>query len=65
MGSIVIAIGGGPPGRLQMGALAESFGAPLALAAQTGIGAIAIIVIAILMPGLRRAREPAPTPLLP
>ena len=58
MGSIVIAIGAGPAGRLQVGALAEAFGAPFALGAQTSICAVAIFAIAMLIPGLRRAREP-------
>ena len=65
MGSIVIAIGAGPPGRLQIGALAEAFGAPVALSSHTFVCAIAILTIAILMPGLRRAGEhdPAPPPM--
>ncbi len=60
MGSIVIGIGAGPPGKLQVGALAEAFGAPFALGAQTSVCTIAVLTIAMLMPGLRRAREPDP-----
>ena len=62
MGSIVIGIGAGPPGKLQIGALAEAFGAPFALSLQTSLCALAVITIAMLMPGLRRAREPDPVP---
>ena len=60
MGSIVIGIGAGPPGKLQIGALAEAFGAPIALGAQSSVCIVAVFAIALLMPGLRRAREPDP-----
>ena len=62
MGSIVIGIGAGPPGKLEIGALAEAFGAPVALTTMSSLCAIAVLTIALLMPGLRRAREPDPVP---
>lgn len=62
MGSIVIGIGAGPPGKLQIGALAEAFGAPFALGLQSTACTVIVLTIAMLMPGLRRAREPDPSP---
>ena len=52
----------GPSHSDQIGALAEAFGAPFALSLQTSLCALAVITIAMLMPGLRRAREPDPVP---
>ncbi|MBT4138837.1 MAG: MFS transporter, partial [Candidatus Latescibacteria bacterium] len=53
MGTVVLAIGTGPFGRLQIGALAESFGAPLALGLQTSVAIVAIIGVLIALPGFR------------
>lgn len=54
MGTLVLAIGAGPLGRLQAGALAESFGAPLAVTIQTILAAIFVGTIVVKLPGLRR-----------
>jgi len=59
MGSILLAIGGGPPGRLQVGALSEIFGAPLAVGGSAGIAVVVVLVITALLPGYRsRLAEP-------
>ncbi len=61
MGCLVIAIGTGPAGRLQVGALAETFGAPMAVAVQAAPCALVVLALMVFMPGLRRVREPDPT----
>jgi MFS family permease len=58
VGAIVLAIGAGPPGRLQIGALANAFGSPVAVGISAAVAALATIVIAALVPGLRRAGPP-------
>ena len=58
MGSIVLGIGAGPPGRLQIGALAEHFGAPFALSSHTLTCAILCLVTTALLRNFRRTREP-------
>lgn len=60
MGSIVLGIGAGPPGRLQIGALAENFGAPIALGSQTLVCAILCLTTTLLLHEFRRTREPTP-----
>jgi MFS family permease len=60
MGSIVLGIGAGPPGRLQIGALAENFGAPFALGSQTFACAILCITTTLVLHEFRRTREPSP-----
>lgn len=62
MGSIVLGIGAGPVGRLQVGALAEYFGAPFALGSQTLVCAILCLSTTFLLHEFRRAREPDPSP---
>lgn len=57
MGTVVLAIGTGPFGRLQIGALAESFGAPLALGLQTSVAIVAILGVLIALPGFRARLE--------
>jgi MFS family permease len=57
MGTVVLAIGTGPFGRLQIGALAESFGAPLAVGLQSSIAIVAIIAVLIALPGFRARLE--------
>jgi MFS family permease len=54
MGTLVLAIGSDPLGKLQTGYLAEHFGAPLTVALQAGAAALAIMIIAITLPGLRQ-----------
>ena len=61
MGAIVLGIGTGPPGRLNIGALAEAFGAPLALGLTCGIAAILVVAVVIALPGFRRAEGLEPT----
>ena len=54
MGSLVLAIGSGPLGRLQIGALAEAFGAPFALGLQTAVAAGAVLIVTAALPGFRQ-----------
>ena len=58
MGSIVLGIGAGPPGRLQIGALAEAFGAPFALGSHTALCAVLCLVTTMVLHEFRRTREP-------
>ena len=53
MGTLVLAIGTGPLGRLQIGALAEVYGAPLALGLHTSAALAAVALITALLPGFR------------
>ncbi len=57
MGSIVLGIGAGPPGRLQIGALAENFGAPFALGSHTFACAILCTLTTLVLHEFRRTRE--------
>ena len=61
MGSIVLGIGAGPPGRLQIGALAENFGAPFALGSHTFACAVLCLTTTLLLHEFRRTREPSLT----
>lgn len=54
MGSVVLAIGTDPLGKLQTGALAENYGAPTTLGLQATLAASLIVLITIALPGLRR-----------
>lgn len=54
MGILVLAIGGDPLGQLQIGTLAEAIGVQATLAAQATTGAIAMVLIALLLPGIRQ-----------
>ncbi len=54
MGLLVLAIGGDPLGQLQIGSLAERFGVQTALAAQASAAAIAVALIAFLLPSIRK-----------
>lgn len=58
MGILVLAIGSDPVGKLQTGALAQAFGAPFAVGLQAAMGAVAIIAIAVMLPGLRARPRP-------
>lgn len=53
MGAAVLAIGGGPLGALQGGALAEAWGAPWAIGGMASFGGLAILAVALLLPGFR------------
>ncbi len=53
MGAAVLAIGGGPLGALQGGALAEAWGAPRAIGGMASFGGLAILAVALLLPGFR------------
>lgn len=59
MGILVLAIGSDPVGKLQTGVLAQSFGAPFAVGVQAAAGAVAILAIAVMLPGLRARPEPS------
>jgi MFS family permease len=54
MGTLVLAIGSDPLGKLQTGYLAENFGAAPAVALQAVIALIALVLIGVTLPGLRR-----------
>lgn len=60
MGALVLAIGGGPLGRLQIGAMATAMGTPLALAISCGVGLVGIAATLVRLPGFR-ARDTVPT----
>lgn len=53
MGTLALAIGAGPPGRLNVGVLAEAFGAPFAVGIMASLSAIAIAAIATTIPRMR------------
>jgi MFS family permease len=53
MGTLVLAIGAGPLGQLQIGGLAEAFGAPLAVALHSTLGALSMVGIMVGLPGFR------------
>jgi predicted MFS family arabinose efflux permease len=57
MGILVLAIGAGPLGTLQVGALAENYGAPLTVGFETVLSALMICLITLWLPGLRRRPE--------
>jgi MFS family permease len=57
MGALVLAIGVGPLGQLQIGGVADALGAPWAVRINSLIAVLTIILIIMLLPGLRR--EPA------
>jgi MFS family permease len=63
MGTLVLAIGSDPLGKLQTGYLAETLGAQVTVAGQAALAAVCILGIAIALPGLRQPvteRQPAP-----
>lgn len=59
MGLLVLAIGSDPLGQLLIGSLAERFGPQLTLVGEASAAALAILLIAIFLPALRRP-EAAP-----
>ncbi|MEW6752462.1 MAG: hypothetical protein AB1505_15970 [Candidatus Latescibacterota bacterium] len=54
MGTVAMAIGAGPPGRLQVGVLAQSFGARLAVGLTTAVAAVTVAAVTAALPGFRR-----------
>lgn len=54
MGTLVLGIGAGPLGRLQVGALAQNFGAPLAVTIQTTLAVFLVGTLILKLPGLYR-----------
>ncbi len=57
LGLVVLAIGADPFGKLQIGAMAQAFGAPFAVGVSTVMAAISIALVGIALPGLRRQAE--------
>ena len=57
MGTLVLAIGGGPPGKLYIGVLAEGFGAPLAMGCSAAVAALFAFGVAMAMPEFRRVTK--------
>ena len=57
MGTLLIAIGAGPPGRLQIGGLAAAFGAPFAVGLTCAMAALSVMAIAAALPGFRTKLE--------
>lgn len=58
MGTLVLAIGAGPLGQLQVGALAEFIGAPLAVGTHAGVAVLSIIATMVGLPRFRRKLVP-------
>ncbi|MDD9948483.1 MAG: hypothetical protein OXU48_02995, partial [candidate division Zixibacteria bacterium] len=54
MGLLVLAIGGGPPGRLLVGGMAAVAGAPLALTICGGIASLGVVSVLWRVGGLRK-----------
>lgn len=59
MGTVMIGIGADPLGKLQTGFLAETVGAPLALGVQASLSALLVLGVALWLPQLWRAPQPA------
>lgn len=57
LGALTLAIGSSPFGALIMGALADRLGAPAAVAICAGAALVAVALIALLLPDLRRASQ--------
>ena len=69
LGIMTLAIGAGPLGALLVGAVADATSTSFAIAVNAVIGLVAVGLIGLLMPSLRRRmvgfeREPAPRPVL-
>jgi MFS family permease len=60
LGTLMLAIGADPVGKLQTGLLASWLGAPTAVTLQTGVAALFLIIITLALPGLRHAQTPQP-----
>ena len=59
MGAVALAIGFGPLGKLTLGAISESLGAPLAVRLFGAVGAISVLSVAATMPAIVRDRQEA------
>jgi MFS family permease len=57
MGALVLAIGTGPIGRLQIGHLAESFDAPFALSLHAAAAVCLVLAVAASLPDFRKRYE--------
>lgn len=53
MGTLILAIGTGPLGQLQIGSLTEAFGAPIALGLHSGVAIVAMAFVTALLPEFR------------
>ena len=53
MGTLVLAIGAGPLGSLQIGKLTEVYGAPIALGLHTSVALVATALVTAFLPGFR------------
>lgn len=60
MGTLVLAIGAGPLGRLHIGALSDAYGVPFAVGASCAASVLGIAVVTSVLPGFR-ARDEART----
>jgi hypothetical protein len=58
MGTLVLAIGAAPLGQLEVGALAELLGAPLAVGGHAGVAVLAIVGTISGLPRFRQKLEP-------
>jgi predicted MFS family arabinose efflux permease len=57
LGALVVAIGGGPLGRLQVGALSAVWGAPMAVGVSCAVSVLSISGVTALLPGFRARDE--------
>lgn len=57
MGVLLIAIGGGPLGRLQVGGIAQAVGPAFAVGLTCSLAAILVMVVAAVLPGFRATSE--------
>jgi len=62
MGVLVLAIGVGPLGKLQSGALVEGLGAPLGVGLQAILASVAMLLVLIFLPGIRHFGNGEPEP---
>ncbi len=59
MGALVLAIGLGPLGRLQSGAMAAAWGAPLAVGSMAALAVLGILVVVFMVPDFIGGLKPA------
>ena len=60
MGTLILAIGTGPLGQLQIGSLTETFGAPFALGLHTSLAVATTALVTALLPGFRARLDDKP-----